>query len=46
MKEYIRPHMDYLEIKMIDVLMSSNGIGTNNSIFGFEVDVDGGDELW
>ena len=36
MKEYIRPHMDYLEIKMIDVLMSSNGIGTNNSIFGFD----------
>jgi len=46
MKKYLEPHMDYLEIEMIDVLMSSTGISTDNSVFGFDVDVNGGDEIW
>lgn len=46
MKNYKAPHMDMLELEMIDILMSSNGITTNESVFGFGVDVDGGDEIW
>ena len=46
MKKYKAPHMDYLEIKTIDVFMSSTGISTDNSVFGFDVDVNGGDEIW
>ena len=46
MKRYEKPYIDICENLSIEDIMFISGINLNNSIFDFDVDTDGGDEIW